>query len=316
MSPSRLSARSRARVLAAMVVALAAIGAASSAMPGTLLAHPAWEGGAGSTGASGSNGPAGATGPTGATRPAGAVRRTPCRRPRLHLRCPDLIMSAPSQLLLDRTTWPGHVLLRATSSIDNHGQGPLEIRARRKGPYRWSVYQAIYDAKGRAHLFRTHAQLTFKYVPGERYGYQNVGSSSYWKFEHAAGFELWSIGPHRHALKLLRKSPKVDYCLRDLLHTFPLPRSPSSPVYPGCNQDPNIRSDVLGTSVGWTDSYPYDYPQQWIDVTGLRGKFAYVQTVDPDHLLIESDYRNDVSETYVELPSGRVLGYRIGVDRP
>ena len=65
---------------------------------------------------------------------------------------------------------------------------------------------------------------------------------------------------------------------------------------------------MLGTSVGWTDSYPYEYPQQWIDVTGLRGKFAYVQVADPDHLLIESNHRNDISETYVELPSGACSG--------
>ena len=73
---------------------------------------------------------------------------------------------------------------------------------------------------------------------------------------------------------------------------------------------------MLGTSVGWTDSYPYEYPQQWIDVTGLRGKFAYVQIVDPDNLLFESNHHNDISETYVELPSGRVLGQRVEVGSP
>jgi hypothetical protein len=73
---------------------------------------------------------------------------------------------------------------------------------------------------------------------------------------------------------------------------------------------------VLGTSVGWTDSYSYEYPEQWIDVTGLRGRFAYLQIVDLDRLLIESNPENDISETYVELPSGRVLGYSIGVAAP
>ncbi len=302
MSHYGLSARSRARVATALAVSLA-IGVVSSA--GASYPDPTYP-----------TGPTGVTGPTGTDGPAGVARPTVCARARPRLRCPDLIMSAPSQFRLDRTTWPGHVLLRATSSIDNHGQGPLEIRALRKGPHRWSVYQAIYDVKDRPHLFRTQAQLTFKYVPGERYGSRGIGAYSYWKFEHAAGFELWSIGPDRQALALLRESPKVDYCLRDLLHTFPSPRSPGSPVYPGCSQDPHIRSDTLGTSVGWTDSYPYDYPQQWIDVTGLRGRFAYVQIADPDHLLIESDYSNDLSETYVELPSGHVLGHRVGVGHP
>jgi hypothetical protein len=68
--------------------------------------------------------------------------------------------------------------------------------------------------------------------------------------------------------------------------------------------------------VGWSDAYPYEYPQQWIDVTGLRGRFAYVQIADPDHLLRESNPRNNVSETYIALPSGRVLGHRVGVSEP
>ncbi len=63
----------------------------------------------------------------------------------LHLHCPALIMSAPFELHLDRTTIPGRVLLRASSSINNHGSGPLELRARRTGPRKTVVYQAIYD---------------------------------------------------------------------------------------------------------------------------------------------------------------------------
>ncbi len=225
-------------------------------------------------------------------------------------------MSAPSQLHLDRSTRPGRVLLRATSAIDNHGRGPLEVRGRRAGTHRWRVYQVIYDATGRPHVFNTAATLVFKHVPGGRYGFPTIGAFSYWKFEHAAAFELWSIGSHRHALRLVRTGPKVDYCLRDLLRTFPSRRSPPNPVYPACSQDPKIKRDVLGTSVGWTDAYPYEYPQQWVDVTGLRGRFAYVQIADPDKLLIESNRKNDVSETYVELPSGRVLGRRVGVASP
>ncbi|HEY7934357.1 MAG TPA: lysyl oxidase family protein [Solirubrobacteraceae bacterium] len=225
-------------------------------------------------------------------------------------------MSAPSELHLDHTTIPGRVLLRATSSINNRGRGPLELRAHRTKSHRMVVYQAIYDLHGRAHLFRTAASLAFKYVPGDRYEYGNVGASSYWKLAHAAAFQLWSVDAHLHAVRLVRTGPKVDYCVRDLIRSHPSRRSPSAPVYPGCSQDRGIQRDVLGTSVGWSDVYPYEYPQQWIDVTGLRGRFAYVQIVDPNNHLRESNHRDDVSETYVQLPSGRVLGHRIGVAVP
>jgi hypothetical protein len=259
----------------------------------------------------------GKPGPGSATPPSPAAETPhPCHVARLHLRCPDLIMSAPSDMQLDRTTRPGRVLLRATSSIDNRGRGPLQLRARRTGPHRWRVYQVIYDTRNRAHRFRTSASLVFKFVPGERYEYGNVGSARYWKLKHAAAFQLWSLGAHFRARALVRESPKVDYCLRDLFRTAPSKASPTAPVYPACSQDPNIRSDVLGTSVGWSDVYPSEYPEQWIDVTGLHGRFAFVQRADPDHLLIESTRRNDLSETYIQLPSGRVLGHRIAVSKP
>lgn len=257
------------------------------------------------------------TGVAGPTTPESRAQApNPCHTARLHLHCPDLVMSAPSALHLDRSTRPGRVLLRAASSIDEHGRGPMELRARRVGPHRWRVYQAIYDRRGQAHLFRTSAALVFKFIPGERYGYGNVGSVSYWKLKHAASFQLWSVGAHFKAVALVRAGPKVDYCLRDLLRTAPSAASPIAPVYPACRQDPRIRRDVLGTSVGWSDVYPYEYPEQWIDVTGLHGRFAFVQKADPDNLLIESNHRNDVSETYVQLPSGRVLGHRIAVSAP
>ncbi len=235
------------------------------------------------------------------------------------LRCPDLVMSAPSHLRLDRTTEPGHVLLRAASAINNIGAGPLEIRARRGPSGQWTLYQAIYGPAGGGqgvHLFKTNAKLTFKYVPGERYEHPTIEAFSYWKFQHAAGFQLWSLDARRHAVALVRTGPKVDYCLRDLFRRHPSPSSPRRAVYPACSQNPYLTHDVLGTSVGWADVYPYEYPQQWIDVTGLTGVFAYVQVIDPDNLLIESNHANDVSETYVELPSGRVLGRRVGVAAP
>jgi hypothetical protein len=225
-------------------------------------------------------------------------------------------MSAPSELHIDRTTIPGRVLLRATSSVNNRGNGPLELRAHRTGPHSFVIYQAIYDRSGRRHLFRMAATLVFKHVPGERYEYLSVAAFSYWKLQHAAAFELWSIDAHNRAVQLVRMGPKVDYCLRDLIRSHASPSSPSSPVYPACSQNVNIQTDVLGTSVGWSDVYPYVYPEQWIDVTGLRGHFAYVQIADPDNLLIESNHQNNVSETYVALPSGRALGSRVGVAAP
>jgi hypothetical protein len=240
----------------------------------------------------------------------------PCPRVSLHLRCPNLVMSAPSELHLDRTTEPGHVLLRAQSSLNNHGTGPLEVRGRATPGGTMSVSQAIYDRRGRAHLLPTRAALVFKNVPGYRFDHPGVGDFDYWKFRYAAGFSLWSIDAKRRATGVVRLGPKLDYCLRDLFHTRPASNSPRTAVYPACNQSPGLSHDVLGTSAGWSDVYPYEYPEQYIDVTGLRGRFAYVQVVDPFNLLYEANEHDNVSETYIALPSGRVLGHRVAVSRP
>ncbi|HEX5308081.1 MAG TPA: lysyl oxidase family protein [Solirubrobacteraceae bacterium] len=253
--------------------------------------------------------------PAAKTGPAKKAQPPACPHIKPRLRCPDLVMSAPYHFHLDRTTRQGHLLLRAASSINDVGSGPMELSFHRNGSH-ITAYQAIYDIHGGRHLFVSRARLTFKYVPGERYGLSAIEAFSYWKLKHAAAFQLWSIDAHDRALKLVRTGPKVDYCLRDLFRTHPSRASPTQAVYPACSQDPYMKRDLLGTSVGWSDQYPYEYPEQWIDVTGLRGRFAYVQIVDPDDLLIESNHKNDVSETYVALPSGRVLGHRVGVAAP
>ncbi len=225
-------------------------------------------------------------------------------------------MSPPSELHIDRTTIPGRVLLRATSSVNNVGAGPIELRAHRSAGHRWVVYQAIYDRHGHAHLFRTQVRLVYKHIPGERYGYGNVGAASYWKVRHLATFQLWSVNRQLQLQHLVRTGPKVDYCLRDLVRTHPSARSPREAVYPGCSEEVQITHDLFGTSVGWSDVYPYGYPEQWINVTGLHGRFAYVQTVNPRGLLCEESSADNTSETFISLPSGRILGHRSRVAAP
>ena len=55
-------------------------------------------------------------------------------------------------------------------------------------------------------------------------------------------------------------------------------------------------------SVGWSDIYPADYDRQWINVTGLRGCFAFVMHVDPNNHLYESSERNNRSTRIIRLP--------------
>jgi hypothetical protein len=191
--------------------------------------------------------------------------------------------------------YEGRTLLHATSDVRSRGRGPIELHGLRDGPRKMRVTQRIYR-RGGGHLeLRTDASLNFTDV-GEYFG------GSYWKVHQLARFELRRVLPGGGLGPVVRTSPKLNYCLRDLDRTRPGGRSPVNAHYPGCNQDRRIRRDVLGTSVGWSDIYPADYDKQWINVSGLRGCFDFTMTVDPKHLLFESDEHDNSSHRHVHLP--------------
>jgi hypothetical protein len=210
------------------------------------------------------------------------------------LRCPDIVMRRPWGLYLDRLTKRGRVLLRAGNVIDSIGAGPVELHGVRYNRVYMHARQRIYKRGGGRIAVRTGARLRLKLA--------HLGLR-WWKFYNAARFELWRVDAEGSRAKKVRTGPKVSYCLRDLTHTRPsLPRSPYLPHYPACNTNPKLRQDTLGTSVGWADIYPPSYPEQWIDVTGLRGCFAYVHIADPENGVYESNEDNNEAQVIVRLP--------------
>jgi hypothetical protein len=220
--------------------------------------------------------------------------KNPCKGRRAHrLLCPNLRIGPPSELYI--STYDGKSLLHATSDVRSRGIGPMELHGQRNGPKRMKVTQWIYKRGGGHIVVRTDATLRYTDV-GEYFG------GSYWKVHQLARFTLRKVLPGGGLGPALRTSPKLNYCLRDLDRTAPRPGSPTSAVYPACNQDRSIRRDRLGTSVGWSDIYPADYDKQYIDVTGLRGCFVFRMTVDPKHLLFESDENDNSSSRRVRLP--------------
>jgi len=250
---------------------------------------------------------------------AAAFAPNPCLDPvkRSKLNCPDLVMKRPYGLVLDYTADAGRVVLRAGNSIDSVGRGPAELHGTRVAKYFMKGRQRIYRRAGGKLGITTGARLFFKYVPRQL---------RYWKYHRAAAFQLWRIDSEGRRTKLVRRGPKVSYCLRDLQHSRSgLARSPASYVYPACSTDRHDRRVTLGTSVGWSDVYPPSYPEQWIDVTGLRGCFAYRHIADPGNGVYESNERNNSASAVVRLPfragrqtcpGGRVEGQVRRPDNP
>lgn len=227
---------------------------------------------------------------------AGASAQTanPCEGPEARqLLCPNLRIGKPSEIYEE--SYDGKLLLHATSDVESRGKGPMELRGHRDGWHSMRVNQRIHRKGGGLLVLRTHASLHFTDV-GAYFG------GSYWKVHQLARFELRLAGPDGDDGPVVRTSPKLNYCLRDLARTRPGKRSPHERHYPGCDQDPFTKAVTLGTSVGWSDIYPADYDKQWINVTGLRGCFRFTMIVDPKQLLYESNGRDNSSSRLVRLP--------------
>jgi lysyl oxidase len=224
-----------------------------------------------------------------------AESENPCFGPdSAQLRCPDLVMRRPWGLYKDKRTKPGRTLLRAGNVIDSVGDGPAELYGRRIGPRFMRARQRIYTRDGGWIGVATNGRLQFKFAHLDRF---------WWKFYNAARFQLWRVNSDGRHTRLVRTGPKVAYCLRDLERTQPqLLRSPRRRHYPACSNDARAQSVTLGTSVGWADIYPPTYPEQWIDVTGLRGCFAYVHIADPNNKIWELDEVNNAAQVIVRLP--------------
>jgi hypothetical protein len=225
---------------------------------------------------------------------AGAAVENPCTgEGARELLCPNLKIAPPSEIYAQHVG--DSVLLRATSDVQSRGLGPMELRGRRDGPRSMKTNQRIYK-KGGGHItVPSGAKLRFTYV-GTYFG------GSYWKVHQLATFELIRVRDDGSLGGVVRTSPKLNYCLRDLTLTRAGRRTPPGRVYPGCNQDPNRKRVALGTSVGWSDIYPAAYHQQWIDVAGLRGCFVYRMIVDPKEHLFESNENDNMNQVRVRLP--------------
>ena len=220
----------------------------------------------------------------------------PCLTPeRKQLLCPNLRMSRPSHMYFSHSPG-GRLLLHVQSSLNSRGAGPMELHGIRiPGTRLMRVNQAIYRKGGGKITIKTQGRLAFYPVPGQY---------RYWKFRDAARFEIWTLGGQGRPIRQIRTGPKFYYCLRDLERTNPSPHSPHHFHYPGCNQDPGKQRVMLGTSVGWSDIYPADYNQQYIDVSGLNGCYGFYMVADPKNHLRESNENDNASRVKIRLPSG------------
>lgn len=219
------------------------------------------------------------------------------------LLCPDLVMAPPRDLEVVRSP-SGRRVMRAENAIVNIGRGPMEVRTTASGMATVEPAEQVVRRADGAEPVRLPGagQVLLKFV--DRY------RGSYWKYDQAARFELWTLDAAGQRAARVRVGPKLAYCLRDLDRVRTGADVPRKRVYPACSQKARPGRLRLGTSVGWADVYPAKYPENWIDVTGLRGCFAFVHRADPGGFLAEEREDNNVGERRVLLPATKRGGVR------
>ena len=193
-------------------------------------------------------------------------RRIPASGPRSgHLLCPNLRIGTPSEMYV--STYGGKTLLHATSDVESRGRGPMEVHGHRDGPKQMRVTQRIYKAGGGHITLRTGRQpplhrrrrvLRRLLLEGPPAGPLRPSARC------AADGDL---GP------VLRTSPKLNYCLRDLDRTRPaaLPVTRTTPA--ATRTRASATTSSAPRSAG--RHLPADYDKQYIDVSGLRGCFVF-----------------------------------------
>ncbi len=118
-------------------------------------------------------------------------------------------------------------------------------------------------------------------------------------------FTLNTVNADGSVGSVVATSPKTDYCITGDTFVGGVPNAPNSTTPPESNcDDPN---KPLGWSVGWGDEYDQTDDGQPIDLTGIPdGTYILQGSVDPQHVLTESDPSNDVVDTELQISGNSV----------
>jgi hypothetical protein len=217
---------------------------------------------------------------------------------------PDLVTRTPGKVYL-QVTARGKRLVRFSNEVVNVGVGPLELRPRigdcnRNGDPAdgRASWQRVYrDGNGDGRFtrgvdarFRTRSAGCTRYHPAHKH----------WHFDALAEYAVrpvFSAGPP------LAGGKKTSSCVLDTRLRLPkVPGSPRRKYYGGCRRD-----SVGGISIGWGDLYGARVSGQELDVTALAdGAYCLVSRADPENRLKESNERNNVRTTRIDLSGARV----------
>lgn len=213
---------------------------------------------------------------------------------------PDMQILVPTpDISIGTNPSTGHRQLQFTHITWDAGTGPFEIDPTYNSATGTATFtQAIYKST-------SPGVWTFDYsVPVAATGIWNPETGSDYNFP-LTRFTLNSINADGTIGSVVATSPKTDYCITADTYVGGVPNTPNQTYIPEGNcTNPN---NPLGWSVGWGDEYDQTDNGQPIDLSGVPdGTYILQGTVDPDHVLTESNPANNTVDTVVKIAGDSV----------
>ncbi|HZI91395.1 MAG TPA: lysyl oxidase family protein [Thermoleophilaceae bacterium] len=214
---------------------------------------------------------------------------------------PDLDQGHPRSLVVRASGPPRRPRYRLgfTSTVNNSGRGPLEIRSVRERGATMRADQAISLAGGGTRVRRGVGSVR----------YVRLGGHQHWHLLGAQRFRLLTA----KGRPLRARVAKQGLCFGD---REPAdrgePRPRGEPVFTSaCGRNrPGLKALEQGISPGYADPYPPTVEGQELDITRLpAGRYQLVHRADPLHRLRESDEDNNAA-------SVAIVVRRSGLGRP
>ena len=197
---------------------------------------------------------------------------------------PDITTTVPDDIYIEEGS-DGEKLLRFSTSVENRGEGPLELLgAEDAATGNVIATQVIAQRDGGE---REHFAGHFVMSDGH----------NHWHLENFALFELFPFEGSQPTSGAIASQNKITFCLIDEARIEPPPEHVAEvPRFLACEWDSQ------GISEGWRETYAAWLPEQWVVITDVPdGLYVLRTTLDPDGLLLESDTENNAVVLVIEI---------------
>lgn len=199
---------------------------------------------------------------------------------------PDLAPLPPKDIVLEREG--AKTLMKFSTIYYNQGEGPLELRAGTSTAeitedVERDVYQRIFSSEG---TYRDKVAGTFLWHQ----------EHLHYHFTDFILYDLQPVDVPEELPELAGVNVKSTFCVRDI-SKIKLDNLPDYDAkYLVCGKE------IQGVSVGWGDTYFYNYPDQVLDLTDLpSGVYRLLFEVNPANRFEELTDDNNISSVLLDI---------------